>query len=250
MNRPLVSIITPAFNCKATIKETYESIKKQTFESWEWIVVEDHSKDNTFEYIKELVKDDNRVVLLQTDKNSGAAVARNLGIEKASGKYIAFLDSDDLWKKEKLSHQIRFMEENNHFFTLTNYDLLYPNGKMKQYRIKYNVITYKKLLKSNHIGCLTVIYNSEALGKVFMPLDCKKREDHGAWLDITKKGISAFRLDESLSIYRIGENTVSSNKIKMMKYQYGLYRKHERFSVIKSMWYVLICSVNKLLKKY
>jgi teichuronic acid biosynthesis glycosyltransferase TuaG len=102
MNKPLVSIITPAFNCKDTIKETYESIKSQTFESWEWIVVEDHSKDDTFEYIKELIKDDNQVVLLQTDKNSGAAVARNLGIEKASGKYIAFLDSDDLWKKNCL----------------------------------------------------------------------------------------------------------------------------------------------------
>lgn len=250
MNKPLVSIITPAFNCKDTIKETYESIKNQTFESWEWVVVEDHSKDDTFEYIKELIKDDNKVALLQTDKNSGAAVARNLGIEKASGKYIAFLDSDDLWKKEKLSHQIQFMQENNYFFTFTNYDLLYSDGKIKQHRIKYDIITYKKLLKSNHVGCLTVIYDSEALGKVFMPLDCIKREDHGAWLDITKRGVNAYRLDEYLSVYRIGENTVSSNKIKMMKYQYKLYRNHEKFGAIKSLWYVLICSANKLFKKY
>ena len=250
MNKPLVSIITPAFNCKNTIKETYESIKKQSFESWEWIVIEDCSKDNTFEYIKELIKDDNKVVLLKTDKNSGAAIARNIGIQHANGKYIAFLDSDDLWKEEKLSRQIQFMQENNYFFSFTNYDLLYSNGKIKQYRIKYDNITYKKLLKSNHIGCLTVIYDSEALGKVFMPLDCKKREDHGAWLDITKRGIDAYRLDEFLSVYRIGENTVSSNKIKMMKYQYKLYRRHEKFGVIKSAWYTLVCSINKIRKRY
>lgn len=248
MNKPLVSIITPAFNCEKTIKETYESIKNQTFESWEWIVVEDHSKDDTFEYVKELIKDDSKVVLLRTDKNSGAAVARNIGIEKAKGKYIAFLDSDDLWKKEKLSHQIQFMQENNYFFTFTNYDLLYSCGKIKQHRIKYSIITYKQLLKSDHIGCLTVVYDSEILGKVFMPLDCEKREDHGAWLDITKRGIDAYRLDEYLSVYRIGEKTVSSSKFKMIKFQFKLYRKHEKFNYLKSMWYTLICCFYKLFK--
>lgn len=104
MGKPLVGIITPAFNCEETIRETYESIKNQTFESWEWIVIDDHSKDNTFNYIKEITKDDNRVFVLQTEKNCGAAIARNLGIEKACGRYIAFLDSDDLWKQEKLAH--------------------------------------------------------------------------------------------------------------------------------------------------
>lgn len=245
-----VSIITPAYNCKKTIKETYESIYAQTFSDWEWIVVDDHSNDGSFEYIKEITAGDNRVLVLQTPQNSGAAVARNLGIEKACGRYIAFLDSDDLWKKEKISHQIKYMQENNYFFTFTNYDLLYSNGKIKQHCVKYDVITYRTLLKSNHIGCLTVVYDSEALGKVFMPLDCEKREDHGTWLDITKRGTSAYRLDEYLSIYRIGEKTVSSNKTKMMKYQYRLYRKHEKFSVIKSVWYTFICSINKLLKKY
>lgn len=84
------------------------------------------------------------------------------------------------------------MKENGYFFTFTNYDLLYLNGKIKQHQVKHSVITYKRLLKSNHIGCLTVVYDSEALGKVFMPLDCEKREDHGAWLDITKRGTNAY----------------------------------------------------------
>lgn len=250
MTKPLVSIITPAFNCQKTIKETYESIKSQSFKSWEWIVVEDHSTDDTFEYVKQMIQGDGRVILLQTPKNSGAAVARNIGIEKASGRYIAFLDSDDLWKKEKLSNQIKYMQEKDYSFTFTNYDLLYPNGEIKQHRIKHDIVTYKKLLKSNHIGCLTAVYDSVVLGKVLMPLDCEKREDHGAWLDIVRTGVNAYRLDESLSIYRISSGTVSSNKTKMLKYQYKLYRKHERFNVIKSLWYTLICSVNKLFKKY
>lgn len=244
----IVSIITPAYNCKKTIKETYDSILAQTFSDWEWIVVDDHSNDGSFEYVKEITAGDNRVLVFQTAQNSGAAVARNLGIEKASGKYIAFLDSDDFWKKDKLSHQIQFMEENNYYFTFTNYDLLYSNGKIKQHRVRHDIITYKMLLKSNHIGCLTVIYNSETLGKIFMPLDCEKREDHGAWLDIVRTGVNAYRVDEYLSVYRIGEKTVSSNKTKMMKYQYRLYRKHEKFGAIKSLWYTLICSVNKILK--
>ena len=250
MKKSLVSIITPAFNCKDTIKETYESIKKQTYGFWEWIVIEDHSSDGSFEYIKEIIDGDDRVILLQTPQNSGAAVARNLGIEKAKGKYIAFLDADDLWKEDKLSHQIAFMNEKNCAFSFTNYDLLYSNGKIKNHRIRKDIVTYKQLLKTNYIGCLTAMYDSFILGKVFMPLDCEKREDHGAWLDIVRAGINAYRLDEYLSIYRIGNGTVSSNKAKMMKYQYRLYRKHEKFGVIKSLWYTLICSFNKLLKKY
>ena len=247
---PLVSIITPAFNCENTIKETYESIKNQSFYSWEWIIVEDHSNDNSFTIIKDIVKNDKRVIFFQTSKNSGAAIARNLGIRNAKGRYIAFLDADDLWEKEKLISQITFMEKNNYPFTFTNYDLLYCDGKIKKHRIKKDVVTYNQLLKTNYIGCLTVVYDTSILGKIFMPLDCEKREDHGAWLDITRKGINAYRLDEYLSIYRVGNESVSSNKAKMIKYQYRLYRKHEKFCAIKSLWFTFLCSVNKVFKKY
>ena len=250
MAEPIVSIITPAYNCVSTIKETYESIKTQTFSSWEWVVVEDHSTDESYEFIKEMVKNDKRVVLLRTEKNGGAAVARNMGIEYAKGRFVAFLDADDLFKKDKLEKQIRFMEQNKYSFTFTDYDLLYPNGKQKKHLIKHDLLTYKMLLKSNFIGCLTVIYDTKAIGKAYMPLDCEKREDHGAWIDITKKGINATKLAEPLSIYRLGERTVSSNKFRMIKYQYRLYRKHEKFGVIKSCWYVLTCSFYKLFKKY
>ena len=249
-DKPLVSIITPAFNCLSTILSTYESIKSQTFLSWEWIIVEDHSTDGTFEYIKKLTENDNRVTLLRTSKNSGAAVARNTGIECAKGRYIAFLDADDLFKKEKLEKQIEFMQKNKYAFTFTDYDLMANNNIIGTHVIKHNFINYKMLLKSNFIGCLTAVYDSDIVGKVFMPIDCEKREDHGAWLDITRKGIEAKKLGESLSIYRLGDKTVSSNKLRMIKYQYKLYRKHEKFGVLKSSWYVLVCSLYKIFKKY
>lgn len=250
MEKPLVSIITPAYKCKNTIAETYESIKKQTFESWEWIVVEDNSGDGSFEFILNLVNSDKRVTVLQTSENSGAAVARNLGIKNASGRFIAFLDSDDFFKPTKLEKQILFMENNGFAFSFTNYDVLLKDGTIKQHIIKRDVIDYKTLLKSNYIGCLTVIYDVEKLGKVYMPVDCEKREDHGAWLDIVRNGTNAFRLNESLSIYRLAGSSVSSNKARMMKYQYRLYRNHEKFSVLKSCFYVILCSLHKVFNKY
>jgi teichuronic acid biosynthesis glycosyltransferase TuaG len=245
-----VSIITPAFNCKETILSTYESIKKQSFHSWEWIVVEDHSSDESFDYIKSIINDDDRVILLRTDCNSGAAAARNIGIKAANGRYISFLDADDLWMPNKLELQIGYMKDNNYELSCTNYQLLFGDGTVKEFELKKDIIDYKMLLKSNYLGCLTVIYDSKKIGKVFMPTDCEKREDYGAWLDITKKGIVAHRLNQSLSIYRIGSYSVSANKFKMVKYQYRVYRKHEKFGVIKSFWYVLVCSLNKLFRKY
>ena len=246
MNNCLVSIVTPAYNCKNTIDKTYKSIVNQTFSDWEWIIVEDHSTDGSFDFINSIIKNDNRVVLLRTNNNSGAAVARNLGIEKAKGKYIAFLDADDSWKNNKLEKQIAFMENNKYYFTFTNYDVLLPNGTVKKRRIKKQKITYKDLLNRNYIGCLTVVYDCIVLGKQYMPIDCEKREDHGAWLDITRKGVIAYRLDDYLSTYNATNQSVSSNKVKMIKYQYRIYRKHEGFGIIKSMWYLAICCINKV----
>lgn len=250
MEKPIVSIITPAYNCKNTIKETFESIRAQTFCLWEWIIVEDNSNDGSFEYISDLVSVDKRVKLLRTPTNSGAAVARNMGIEKASGRFIAFLDSDDLYKPEKLNRQIAFMQKNDFAFSFTDYDVLFKNGTVKQHRIKYDVIKYKALLKSNYIGCLTAVYDTKKLGKIYMPLDCEKREDHGAWLDIVRSGTNAYRLNESLSVYRLANSSVSSNKAKMMKYQYRLYRNHEQFGVFKSLWLTFVCAINKIFHKY
>ena len=247
---PLVSIITPAYNCKNAIENTVNSVLSQTIFDWEWIIVEDCSTDGTFDIIKKLIGNDNRVKIFKTEKNSGAAVARNLGIEMASGQYIAFLDADDTWEKDKLEKQISFMEQGDFAISYSKYYLLYSNGKIRKYSPRRKTIKYKQLLWKTDIGCLTGIYDSSKLGKRYMPVDCVKREDHGFWLDLTRDGTVAHLYPEYLATYRIADNSVSSKKIKMIKYQYLLYRKHEHFSVIKSLWFLLLRILNKLFAKY
>ncbi|MGM9814106.1 MAG: glycosyltransferase family 2 protein [Candidatus Enteromonas sp.] len=244
----LVSVITPAFNCEKTIEETYQSIKNQSFSSWEWIVIEDHSNDHSFSLLQTLASADDRIVLLRTETNSGAAVARNLGIQRAVGRYIAFLDADDLWDPNKLSHQISFMEESQIAFSFTNYNVLSSDGETKHERVKKDRLDYRMLLKRNYIGCSTVIYDSSKSGKVFMPEDCEKREDHGMWLDLTRMGVAAYRLDEYLATYRLSNNSVSSKKIKMIRYQYRLYRKHEKFGPMKSFYYLILVILKKIFR--
>jgi teichuronic acid biosynthesis glycosyltransferase TuaG len=245
-----VSIITPAYKCKSTIRETYESIKQQTFSNWEWIIIEDNSPDDSFEFIQNMVKGDSRVVVLRTEKNSGAAVARNVGINYAKGRFIAFLDSDDLWLKDKLKLQLKFMKDSNYALTYTNYYVMDNKGKYKELRLKKDKATYKSLLRRNVMGCLTVMYDTQQTGKILMPLDCEKREDYGAWLDATRNGTVAYRLDVFLAVYRVGSISVSSNKFKMVKYQYRVFRNHEKFGVFKSVWFLLVMSFNKIFNIY
>lgn len=149
-------------------------------------MVNDCSTDNTINVINELAKSDSRIKAISLDSNSGAAVARNKGIEIAKGRFIAFLDSDDLWKKEKLNYQISFMINNGYSFTYTDYYIFFPNNKRKTFKSKKKFVTYKNLLHSNMIGCLTVMYDTSLVGKQYMLLDAEKREDHAAWLDLVK----------------------------------------------------------------
>ncbi len=249
-SKPLVSIITPAFNCSKTIMETFHSIQNQTYDNWEWLIIEDHSSDSTYDLLKEIVKEDKRIVLLRTPKNSGTAVARNVGITNAKGQYIAFLDADDLWKPNKLQVQIQYMLKNKVLFSYSNYDVLTEGGKTRLFAPKKKFANYKTLLKRNDIGCLTVVYDAHEIGKVFMPLDAQKREDYAAWLDVTKKGIVAIKIDESLAIYRLGNSTLTSNKKRMIKYHYRVYRNHEKMSIIRSLFYLLVFSLNKRFSKY
>lgn len=248
--KKLVSIITPAYNASKTLNETFESVLSQTYDAWEWIVINDCSKDDTKDVLENLAKKDSRVVVVNLDKNGGAANARNVGIKLAKGEYIAFLDADDAWKNNKLEKQINFMEENGYDFTFSNYDVKYPDGKIILFAPKHDFVTYKMLLKTNCIGCLTVMYNCKNLGKKYIPMDATKREDHAYWLDITKSGTKAYRLNESLACYRVGEGSVSSKKFQMFKYQYKMYRIHEKFNPFKSLHYTLVVTFNKIFKKY
>ena len=238
MFKELVSIITPSYKSKRFISKTIESVLSQTYQNWEMLIVDDLSPDDSNEIIEEYIKKDNRIKLIKLEKNSGPAIARNKAIEEAKGRYIAFLDADDLWMPEKLEKQIDFMKENGYELTYTNYETMREDGeKLNNTIIAPSSLTYKQLLISNKIGCLTAIYDTKRIGKVYMPL-IKKRQDYGLWLNILKKVDKAYNIDKTLGVYRIMSNSISSNKFDLIKYNYALFREHEGFSSIKSLYYL------------
>lgn len=210
------------------------------------IVCDDCSKDDTVDVVKRIAEKCNKVILLESPVNKGAAFARNTAISSSSGRFIAFLDSDDVWEPKKLELQIKFMLENQYVFTYTYY-YVEKETKTIKYTPRLNV-NYKQCLYNNPIGCLTAVYDSHKLGKVYMPTDAIKREDYAAWLTILKGGIVAYCLDEYLSTYRISKFSVSSNKRKMIKYQYNVYRNIEKLSVLRSIFIIFIYSIRKIFK--
>ncbi|MDG5786702.1 glycosyltransferase family 2 protein [Evansella sp. AB-P1] len=248
-NKPLISIITPAYNSERFIRDTVESVLRQTFTNWEMIIVDDYSSDQTIEIIKEYMEQDERIKLIQLERNSGPAVARNTAMEHARGRYFAFLDSDDQWLPEKLEKQLTFMEENDIAFSYTNYIKINERGE--EVCSVGNIppkVNYHQLLKENVIGCLTVMLDTEKTGKVKM-VNIRSRQDYVLWLSICKKGHTAYCLQEVLSVYRVVENSLSSNKIKMAKQNWKVYREIEKLSLLKSTWYFLFYVYFKI-KKY
>jgi glycosyltransferase involved in cell wall biosynthesis len=229
----LVSIITPAYNSSQFIRETIESFIAQTYSNWELLVTDDCSTDNTWEILKEYAQKDNRIKIFRLDKNSGAGIARNNSIKHASGKYIAFCDSDDLWLPEKLDYQVKFMEDNNYDFSFASCEMMTEAGKFLYTKKVKPIMTYKKLLRNDYIPCLTAMYNSESLGKIFMP-EVRKRQDWGLWLKILKKTKFAFGIEKSLALYKVRNKSLSRNKISLLKHNWNIYKQVEGFSTIKS----------------
>ena len=235
MSMFLVSVITPTYNSSRFIEETIESILAQTYANWELLVTDDCSDDGTWEILTEYAQKDNRVKTFRMTENSGAGVARNNSIKHASGRYIAFCDSDDLWLPEKLEKQISFMQQHDLAFTYSTYRKITETGELKGTVIPPCCISYQDLLKSCPIGCLTAIYDTMKLGKIFMP-EIRKRQDYGLWLKIFKiikssKGLS----EEPLAHYRVRKSSVSSNKIKAALYHYKVLREIGNISHFKSM---------------
>ncbi len=244
----LVSIITPTYNAAEYIRETIRSVQAQTYTNWELIIVDDCSTDNTEDIVKEYLVDE-RIRYVKTAENSGAAKTRNTGIRLSKGKWIAFLDSDDLWEENKLSKHIDFMQREKLAFSFTSYNVINDRNQIiSKFEPKKDRYDYKDILKHCYIGCSTAIYDSEALGKVEMPEAAIKREDFACWLQILKMGISGGCLHENLTRYRIREKSVSSNKFKMIKYQWNVYRKIEELSVFKSVYYLSHWAIRGIFK--
>ena len=239
MKEILVSIVVPVYNSEEFIKDTIKTVKEQTYQNWELLLVNDCSTDNSVEIIKKYEKEDKRIKLILLEKNLGAAIARNTGIQHAKGKYIAFLDSDDLWEPQKLEKQIKFMEENEYDFTYTDYEFADEEGNKLNKKVNVpSKITYKQALKNTTIFTSTVIFNVEKLGKelISMP-NVRRGQDTATWWKVLKTGVIAYGLNESLSLYRRSNNTLSSNKIKALKRTWNLYRNVEQLSLLKSFYY-------------
>jgi glycosyltransferase involved in cell wall biosynthesis len=234
-NTKLVSVITPSYKSEKFIRETINSVLNQTYKNWELVIVDDHSPDNTNEIIENYIKNDKRIKLIKLESNSGVTEARNIAIKEANGKYIAFLDSDDIWLPQKLEKQIDYMNNNNLAITYSAYATMDQNGKYINDRSVKSEITYFDMLKSNHIGNLTGIYDCEKLGKIY--LDNVNHEDYVLWLKIMKKVGSTKGIVEPLAKYRVLNNSLSSNKLKALKWQWNIYRNILELDIFRSLYY-------------
>jgi teichuronic acid biosynthesis glycosyltransferase TuaG len=242
-----VSVIMPCYNSSRFIIDAIESVQNQTYEKWELIIVDDGSTDDTVSKIKNIIKKDNRIKLFVNKQNSGAAMSRNKAISLATGRYIAFLDSDDLWHPNKLEKQLRFMQEGDLAFTFTMYSLIDEEGKElnKVVRIP-NKINYKDLLKNTIIGCLTVMIDSKKIKNLKMPTI--KPEDTATWLCILRNGYSAYGLQEVLAKYRIVRGSASRNKIKAALNYWKLLRYQENINTFYASWCFFNYAINALRK--
>ena len=229
----LVSIITPSYNSAEFIAETIESILAQTYTNWELLITDDCSTDKTNEIVSQYIQKDNRIKLFNLTKNSGAGVARNNSIKKAKGRYLAFCDSDDCWLPEKLEKQLRFMEENNCSFSYTSYYTCEENGTIKGKILAPSKISYFNLICNDNMGCLTTMYNTEKIGKLYMPT-IRKRQDWGYKLMIIQKSKYAFGMQECLAKYRLRNNSLSANKMNLVKYNINVYKEVLKYSTLKA----------------
>jgi len=244
----LVSIITPTFNSANFIAETIQSVQKQTYQNWEMILVDDCSSDETEDILKAIILKDTRIQFYKLNQNSGPAVARNIGIEKAKGDYLTFLDADDIWFPNFIEKSIKTIIETKISFVFSSYkrsnenlEFIYSDFIVPKH------VTYTDILKSNSISCLTAFLDIKVLGKKFMPL-IRKRQDMGLWLQYLKEIPFAYGIQETQAIYRIRKNSLSRKKLDLIKYQWQFYREVEELNVFQSMYYMLHWMYNGFMK--
>ena len=243
----LVSIITPCYNSENYIAETYQSINTQTYTNWEWIIVDDCSNDKSVDIIKSF--QDDRIKLFVEATNQGAANARNKALSLSKGKYITFIDSDDLWLPSFLETTIKYLKDNNEELVYTSYKRV--NGVLEPLLsdfIAIDNIDRNRILYNCPIPMLTSVYDSTRIGKISFP-DAKLREDHAMWIDLLAKVKYARAIKESLAIYRIREESVSRNKLNIAIKQYEVYRKYLKMNLFTSSYYTFFWALNGL-KKY
>lgn len=240
----LISIITPVYNSEKYIEEAIQSVLKQTYKKWEMIIVNDCSQDESDSKISFFLNE-NRIHYIKLKENVGAAKARNIALQEAKGRYIAFLDSDDYWKIEKLEKQFRFMKEKQYGFTFTAYEIL--NQKRSKIILVPKSLNYSQFMKNTIIGTSTVMIDRRVIGDVRL-IDVKKDHDSMTWAMLLRKGNNAYGLNENLSFYRKVKTSISSNKLNAIKNHWINCRKIEKISLLKCMYYFVFYGFNAFKK--
>lgn len=243
---PEVSIITPCYNSSPFLEETISSVMDQTFTNWEWLITDDQSTDNSVEIIQKYK--DPRIKLIIAKKNGGAGHARNLSLQKASGRFITFLDADDFWEPNFLEEMISFMKRENAEIAYSNYARCDENlvPQIEDFKADKEV-DFNSLLKTCRFSLLSSMYDSLRVGKEFFP-EGSKREDHVMWLNLLKKIPNGKPLPKTMAKYRMRENSISRKKQNIVKDQYLVYKDFMNFSTLKSLYYTANWALNGLLK--
>lgn len=255
MSEELVSVVVPVYNAAKFISDTVLSVKSQTYTNWELILVDDGSTDDSLEVMQniadEVNKDTGKIHVIESGGNLKAAKARNLGVKNANGRYIAFLDADDLWFSDKLEKQLALMKEKDCAFSFTGYEFADQDGIGVQKIVRVpEKISYKQAVKNTTIFTSTVIFDLAKLTKEDIEMPDVESEDSATWWKVLKIVPYAYGLNEALTLYRRAGESLSSNKIVCLKRTWRLYRNVEHFSLIKSIycfiWYMIHATIRRL----
>lgn len=245
---PLVSIIMPCYNAEPYLAQSIESVLTQTYTNWELLITDDGSTDKSVKIATKYSLQDDRISLLVPDEHQGIARARNMSISRARGRFIAFLDSDDIWYPEKLEKQVNFMLENDLAFTYSSYEVIDCQGNSKHRIVKdAGVMRYKKYLRNTIICCGTVVIDRDKTGHFATPIIATS-EDMSLWLSIMKRGFDAYPVPGPLHKYRITLGSASSNKFKASRDVWRVYRKIERLSLPNALFNFMCYSFNAVKK--
>lgn len=249
MREGLVSIITPVYNAEEFLKDTIDSVITQTYENWELLLIDDCSTDSSSKIISEYMVNDSRIKYIKLDKNSGAAVTRNTGLSLAEGRYIAFLDSDDIWMPTKLERQIDLLQKNEVGFCFTSYRYVMQNGEpMSKVARAPERIDYNGLLKNTIIGCSTVLIDKRIIGD-FRMTNVRRGQDTATWLQLLKRTDYAYGIYDDLVWYRVVSGSLSDNKITAIKRTWNTYRNVEHLSLPKAMYVFVFYAYNAVKKR-
>ncbi len=236
----LVSVVMPVHNAAKYLEEAIRSVMSQTYGNWELLVVNDNSTDDSLEIANRLAAEDCRIRVYDNPTPTGyPATPRNMAVSLANGRYIAFLDSDDVWLPDKLEHQLPFFNESRKIgVVFSDYEKVDEESNREERVVKARKITtYRKLLLGNVIGNVTAMYDVERVGKVYFSM--VRHEDYAMWLSILKRGFIARNTGKVVALYRVSDDSVSSRKMALLSWQWRIYRDIEHLSVLKSVYYYL-----------